>query len=116
VSKSAEGDEDILKRLTEAWRGAWNLMPLAGSTPEADAAFALRRWRSFPRRNKGKPDTFAHRVNDLAKGLSDHIEPERVRGYGTFLEYEHLAEHLGRELADAEAKRYNTSAGSEVKT
>jgi hypothetical protein len=40
------------------------------------ARIALRRWRSFPRRNKSKKPTDDQRIADLAKGLKAHFDKD----------------------------------------
>lgn len=42
---------------------------------EAWVVTALRRWRSFDRRNKVKHPTLEHRIEDLAKGLRGSDDP-----------------------------------------
>ncbi|MCB9951684.1 MAG: hypothetical protein H6824_11945 [Planctomycetaceae bacterium] len=37
---------------------------------------ALRRWNSFPRRNKSKSPTRDDRIRDLIKGFQAHFEPD----------------------------------------
>ena len=57
---------------------------------------AIRRWESFPRRNKRKIATDDHKVLDLAKGLKAHFDKEN---HDHLVEYEVLARVLAKILA-----------------
>lgn len=56
------------------------------------AEVALRRWRSFGRRSKRRRPTFDNRVEDLAKGLRDSLEPDRTLVGPLMEDYRHLAQ------------------------
>ena len=72
-------DDEILAALVAALTRAFDDgSPVAGQSLKRRreiAAVALRRIRSFPRRSVSIDDR-PHSVNDLAKGLSDHVEPK----------------------------------------
>ena len=61
------------------------------------APVALRRWRSFSRRNKAKQPTDEMRVIDLAKGLQAHYEPDFPYTHPT--DWRHLATALAGVLS-----------------
>jgi hypothetical protein len=72
-------DDEILAVLVAALTRAFDDgSPVAGRSPERRreiAVAALRRIRSFSRRSVSIGDR-RHCVDDLAKGLSDHVETE----------------------------------------
>ena len=67
-----------MERLTVAVAQAQN--HTASEWDRQAAEIALRRWRSFPRRNK--TDTFEARVSDVARGLLERLDPERMEEPG----------------------------------
>lgn len=76
--------------------------PVVGWTEEAwaeTAALARRRWFSFDRRHKHKPDTHENRVEDLARALCDRFELGGFKLAGPVIsDYRWLAEQLAEVL------------------
>lgn len=103
TDESRTRDERALERLQA-------LIPLVrdeGSpivaSPRRDevlAGVALRRWRSFERRNKGKDGSLDRRTEDLAKGIRDAVEPDRQLVGPLMEDYRYLAGRLAEVLAD----------------
>lgn len=60
---------------------------------------AMRRWRSFKRRNKRKHPTFDDHVQDLAEGLRDAFERDRKLVSPEMVHYCCLAEAMAPILA-----------------
>jgi len=59
---------------------------------------AIRRWRSIGRRRR-KQVTYADRVEDLAKGLRDHFEPDRRLVGPMMVHYRHVASDIAKVLS-----------------
>jgi hypothetical protein len=74
-------DEVLLGRLKTTLARLWEEgSPVVGDGPEhyeRIALLAVRRWRSFARRHDPGSLSFERRVEDLAKGLRDSLEPSR---------------------------------------
>ncbi len=96
-------DESLIQRLNavinEEWYGG---LPPQSPEPnefwEAWILTALRRWRSFDRRNKVKHPTLEHRIEDLAKGLYGPDDPLNAPMY----RYRDLARAMAEVLRDAQ--------------
>jgi hypothetical protein len=70
------------------------------------AQAALNRWRSFDRRNRVERPAEEHRIEDLAKGLQEHLlrkhrsaPREAIAGRPTMTEYRHVARSIARVLS-----------------
>jgi hypothetical protein len=70
---------------------------------------ALRRWRSFDRRARMRHPTFEHRVEDLAKGIRDAIEPDRHMVGPIMEDYRYTARVVAEALIAAEEELRNTT-------
>jgi hypothetical protein len=68
-------DAAVLDLVTEAVARAWNHETPTEWDREA-AQVALRRWRSFGRRHNA--DRYEARITDLARGLLERLDPERM--------------------------------------
>ncbi len=55
-----------------------------------------RRWQSFQRRHRKAAGTWDQRSEDLAKGLRDAFEPDRLLVGPLMEDYRHLASTLGQ--------------------
>ena len=89
----------LSKRLIEALQecGCW-------SDDVRVVEVAMRRWRSFDRRTKVRRPTVEHRIEDMAKGIRDAIEPDR-RMVGPIMEdYRHTASVLAAVLQTQDSK------------
>ena len=88
-------DDGLLTRLV----GVIDALNASGDSwgwpPNEIGSIAIRRWRSFSRRNRSKSPTRDHRIKDLIKGLQAHFEPD--------IPYTHVNDWhaLGEALADA---------------
>ena len=96
---SKASDDTLLQTLEAVVARAWSEgCPIAGpQSQEILARAALRRWRSFTRRH-GLEGSLESRVEDLAKGLEDSIEPDRAMVGRLMADYRWLAEQLTNEL------------------
>jgi hypothetical protein len=65
----------LLELVTEAVARARNHEPPTEWDRDA-ARVAVRRWQSFGRRHKA--DSYEVRIHDLARGLLEHLDPERM--------------------------------------
>ena len=104
---SAMGDEDVLRELRVVIAQLWeDGCPVAAPHPakggEDTAKLALRRWRSFQRRVRGKSWKREERVEDLAKGLRDAYETDRHLVGPLMEDYRHLARCLADVLISAD--------------
>lgn len=82
--------DDIKKTLADA-------VDAESGWPGAEMApVAYRRWTSYSRRHKTKEPTTDDRINDLAKGLQAHFEPDVP--YTHKSEWVHLAGVLAKLL------------------
>lgn len=66
----------VVRAVSDAWDEG---CPVAGQTQDAfeqTADVAIRRWDSIERRRPKKVITMEDRLEDLAKGLRDHFEPD----------------------------------------
>ena len=94
-------DSTLVQRMVMALqeRDHW---PLSQGDRWQVAELALRRWRSFDRRARTRHPTLEHKVEDLAKGIRDAIEPDR-RLVGPVMEdYRYTARVLAEALMAAE--------------
>ena len=93
--------------VADAWESG---SPVAGYEPERwdeVARIALRRWRSFRRRNKTRNPDRVRRVEDLAKGLRS-FDYDDIGLVGPLMtDYRWLAEQLVQVL-----ERYDVSESS----
>jgi hypothetical protein len=81
---------DVIAAVAAAWDAG---CPMAGQTPkefEEAADVAIRRWGSVTRRHR-KPLTHEQRVEDLAKGLRDRLDPNPELVGREMAEYRYLA-------------------------
>ena len=98
---SAELHDTLMVALEEARRAG---SPVAGqqtSDRERIVETALRRWNTFPRRNKkAGGDPFGRRIEDLAKGLRDQVERQPSLTGPLMNDYRWLARKLDAILRD----------------
>jgi hypothetical protein len=98
-------DRPLLERVLEVVEaGHQSGSPVAGhdhASRQQTANVAVRRWHSFSRRSR-HPEraTHAERVEDLAKGLRDHFEPDPALTGALMTDYRHLAARLAAVLSD----------------
>lgn len=72
----ATTNDDLRQRLVEVVHSLNASGHSWGWPPEEIGNIAIRRWRSFSRRNKSKSPTRNDRIRDLVKGLRAHFEPD----------------------------------------
>jgi hypothetical protein len=88
----------VVKAVADAWEEG---CPVAGWDQvewEQISDVAIRRWRSVGRRrHKRVADT--DRVEDLAKGLRDHFEPDRKLVGNLMTDYRYLASRIATVLS-----------------
>jgi len=99
---SAELHDTLMVALKEAQIAG---SPVAGqqiSDRERIVETALRRWNTFPRRNR-KPggDPFERRIADLAKGLREQVEQQPSLTGPLMNDYRWLARKLAEILTEA---------------
>lgn len=93
-------EAQLAAKLSWAWNDG---CPVAGATQDEwaeMASIARRRWFSFERRRTKKmEDTWANRVEDLARGLCEKCERGGLPLAGPLItDYRWLAEHLAEVL------------------
>jgi hypothetical protein len=94
--------DPALQALLAAVHRAWEEgCPVAGpQARELLASTALRRWRSFGRRSRERRLSDDARIEDLAKGLRDSLEPDRSLVGPLMEDYRYLARVLAPVLKD----------------
>jgi hypothetical protein len=94
--------DPALQALLAAVNRAWEEgCPVAGPKAQVQlASTALRRWRSFGRRAGKRLPSGDARIEDLAKGLRDSLEPDRSLVGPLMEDYRYLARVLAPILKD----------------
>lgn len=96
-------DETLLRDLVSVLREK-DPMSFDDDHRRKEAEVVLRRWRSFNRRTRIKRPTFEHRVEDIAKGIRDAIEPDRHLVGPLMEDYRYTAQVLAEAIQEAETK------------
>lgn len=100
-------DDLLLARLRIALGQLWEEgSPVVGSGTEQhqqEALLALRRWRSFDRRNRTKSPSHEQRVEDLAKGLRDAAQLDRRLVGRLMADYRYVAHVLATTLKEQQS-------------
>jgi hypothetical protein len=98
---SAELHDTLMVALEEARTAGSPVAGQQNSDRERIVENALRRWNTFPRRNrKTVGDPFERRIEDLAKGLRDQVERQPSLTGPLMRDYRWLARKLAEILTD----------------
>lgn len=90
--------EAALDAAAGAVRDSWEVgCPVAAGDPRSLGKFAVRRWNSRARR-LANPDDLNASINDLAKGLVQHLEPDQQTIGPLFEDYRFLASKVATAL------------------
>ena len=92
----------LMVGVEEAWAAGSSVAGQQASDREQIVEAALKRWSTFPRRNrKSGGDPLERRIEDLAKGLRDRVEQRPTLTGPLMGDYRSLARKLAEILTDA---------------
>ncbi|MCR9197665.1 MAG: hypothetical protein NXI04_03380 [Planctomycetaceae bacterium] len=98
-------NDRLAARILWSWQNGCPVATRDATSSAKMAAMARRRWNSYPRRNKNKPDTTENRIDDLARGFAETFTDGGWAMVGPLIaDYRWLSEQIAPLLMDSSVR------------